>query len=129
MSHAIFSLVNAIPRLTDKHGKGAVLEGLEINGRLVMVYSKEGLNDVANAKGCCCCGGNKRVVAVYVGFIANVQANAIRPARTGTKTSDRKFCKQTIAISIKSRRSESPSRFISGVAFMVTVQVPTKRRR
>ena len=36
-----------------------MLEGLEINGRLVMVYSKEGLNDVANAKGCCCCGGNE----------------------------------------------------------------------
>lgn len=59
MSHPMFSLVNQIPRLTDKHGKGAVLEGLEINGRLVMVYSKEGLNDVANAKGCCCCGGNE----------------------------------------------------------------------
>jgi hypothetical protein len=59
MSHAIFSLVNQIPRLTDKNGKTAVLEGLEINGRLVMVYSKEGLNDVANAKGCCCCGGNE----------------------------------------------------------------------
>ena len=59
MSHPIFALVNQIPRLTDKHGKRAVLEGLEINGRLVMVYSKEGLNDVANAKGCCCCGGNE----------------------------------------------------------------------
>lgn len=59
MSHPIFSLVNQIPRLTDKNGKTAMLEGLEINGRLVMVYSKEGLNDVANAKGCCCCGGNE----------------------------------------------------------------------
>ena len=58
-SHAIFSLVNPIPRLTEKHGKTAVLEGLEINGRLVLVYSKEGLNDVGNAKGCCCCGGNE----------------------------------------------------------------------
>ena len=36
-----------------------MLEGLVINGRLVLVYSKEGLNDVANAKGCCCCGGNE----------------------------------------------------------------------
>lgn len=59
MSHPIFSLVNQIPRLTDKNGKAAVLEGLEINGRLVLVYSKEGLNDVAHAKGCCCCGGNE----------------------------------------------------------------------
>ena len=59
MSHPIFSVVNPIPRLTDKHGKVVWLEGLEINGRLVLVYSTEGLNDVANAKGCCCCGGNE----------------------------------------------------------------------
>jgi hypothetical protein len=59
MTHPIFSVVNQIPRLTDKHGKVVALEGLEINGRLVMVYSVEGLNDVANAKGCCCCGGNE----------------------------------------------------------------------
>ncbi len=57
--HAIFSTVHAIPRLTEKHGKAVSLEGLELNGRLVLVYSKEGLNDVANAKGCCCCGGNE----------------------------------------------------------------------
>jgi hypothetical protein len=59
MNHAIFSTVNKIPRLTDKQGKVALLEGLEVNGRLVLVYSKEGLNDVAHAKGCCCCGGNQ----------------------------------------------------------------------
>jgi hypothetical protein len=59
MAHPVFSTVNPIPRLTDKNGKVVMLEGLEINGRLVLVYSKEGLNDVANAKGCCCCGGNE----------------------------------------------------------------------
>lgn len=59
MTHPIFSLVNKISRITEKHGKPAVLEGLEVNGRLVLVYSKEGLNDVENAKGCCCCGGNE----------------------------------------------------------------------
>ena len=59
MTHPIFSVVNEIPRLTDKHGKQVALEGLEINGRLAMVYSPEGLNDVAHAKGCCCCGGNE----------------------------------------------------------------------
>jgi len=58
MSHAIFSTVFKIPRLTDKQGKSAQVEGMEINGRLVMVYSRDGLNDVSNAKGCCCCGGN-----------------------------------------------------------------------
>ncbi len=59
MTHPIFSIVNQIPRLTDKLGKPLMLEGLEINGRLVMVYSKDGLNDVAHAQGCCCCGGNE----------------------------------------------------------------------
>jgi hypothetical protein len=58
MSHPIFSTVFKIPRLTDKQGKSAQVEGLEINGRLVMIYSRDGLNDVGNAKGCCCCGGN-----------------------------------------------------------------------
>ncbi|MGD1083129.1 MAG: DUF4159 domain-containing protein [Verrucomicrobiota bacterium] len=59
MSHPIFSIVNQIPRLTEKHGKGVSLEGLEINGRLAVVYSKDGLNDVAHASGCCCCGGDE----------------------------------------------------------------------
>ena len=59
MTHPIFSIVKEIPRLTDKYGKPTLIEGLEIDGRLVMVYSKDGLNDVMNAKGCCCCGGNQ----------------------------------------------------------------------
>jgi hypothetical protein len=59
MSHPIFSVVNKLPRLVDKHGTPVMLEGLEINGRLAVVYSKEGLNDVAHAEGCCCCGGNE----------------------------------------------------------------------
>ena len=59
MSHAIFSTVNQIDRLTEKKGRTVMLEGLTLNGRLALVYSKEGLNDVSNAKGCCCCGGNE----------------------------------------------------------------------
>jgi hypothetical protein len=59
MTHPVFSVVNQIGRLTDKHGKQVMLEGIEINGRLALVYSKDGLNDVHNASGCCCCGGNE----------------------------------------------------------------------
>ena len=59
MTHPIFSIVNPIDSLKCKSGNTALLEGLEVNGRLVMIYSKEGLNDVGNAKGCCCCGGNE----------------------------------------------------------------------
>jgi hypothetical protein len=66
MSHPVFSTVNTITRLTDKHGAPAFIEGMEVNGRLVMIYSKDGLNDVSNAKGCCCCGGNMIVESVLV---------------------------------------------------------------
>ena len=59
MTHPIFSIVNKVGALKCKNGNTALLEGLEINGRLVMIYSKEGLNDVHNAKGGCCCGGNE----------------------------------------------------------------------
>ncbi|MCA9429391.1 MAG: hypothetical protein KC940_02670, partial [Candidatus Omnitrophica bacterium] len=42
-----------------KSSGSAVLEGLEIDGRIVMIYSPEGLNDTSNVQGCCCCGGNE----------------------------------------------------------------------
>ena len=65
-SHPVFSTVNQITHLTDKHGAPASIEGMEINGRLVMVYSKDGLNDVSNAHGCCCCGGNMIAESILV---------------------------------------------------------------
>lgn len=74
MTHPIFSTALNIPRLTDKGGKAQLVEGLEINGRLVMVYSREGLNDVKNAKGCCCCGGNEIMQAAQVNLNALVYA-------------------------------------------------------
>lgn len=58
MTHALFSTVFKIPSLSLKGGGTALVEGMEINGRLVMIYSSEGLNDSHNAKGCCCCGGD-----------------------------------------------------------------------
>lgn len=74
MTHPVFSTVNNIPRLTDKGGKSQLVEGLEINGRLAMIYSREGLNDVKNAKGCCCCGGNEIMQAAQVNLNALVYA-------------------------------------------------------
>ena len=59
MDHAIFSMIYPVKSLHLKSGGSTKLEGLFIDGRLVMVHSKEGLNDVKNAKGCCCCGGNE----------------------------------------------------------------------
>ena len=61
MDHKIFSTVFDITQVKLKKSSGtAQLEGLEIDGRIVLVYSDEGLNDTANAGGgCCCCGGNE----------------------------------------------------------------------
>ena len=56
MDHDLFSTVHKIAKLNVR-GKTAFLNGLFINGRLALVHSPEGLNDVANADGCCCCGG------------------------------------------------------------------------
>jgi hypothetical protein len=58
MDHPIFSIVHKVDKITLKHGGKSTLEGLFINGRLAMAYSKDGLNDAHNAKGCCCCGGD-----------------------------------------------------------------------
>lgn len=58
--HPVFSTVYRIEDLglAKSEGKGH-LEGAEIDGRLVVVYSADGLNNTANAPGCCCCGGNE----------------------------------------------------------------------
>ena len=58
--HAIFRTVYEIEKLDLAKSSGtASLEGIEINGKLVLVYSRHGLNDTHNATGCCCCGGNE----------------------------------------------------------------------
>ncbi len=49
------------------------LYGLEIDGRMVLIWSPDGLNDTANAgPSCCCCGGNevKAARAVNVNLLA-----------------------------------------------------------
>lgn len=56
MDHALFSTVKKIKSLSVK-GRTTHLQGVFVNGRLALVYSPEGLNNAANAKGCCCCGG------------------------------------------------------------------------
>lgn len=60
MDHPVFSTVFDIKNVRLKKSSGtAQLEGLEIDGRIALVYSSEGLNDTANVPGCCCCGGNE----------------------------------------------------------------------
>jgi hypothetical protein len=62
MTHVIFRTVNKISKLELTHGSSSIkteLYGLEINGKIVLVFSPHGLNDTAHTKGCCCCGGNE----------------------------------------------------------------------
>jgi hypothetical protein len=61
MSHPAFHTVYEISALDCKRSdRKAHLEGLQLDGRIVLVFSEDGLNDTANAGGnCCCCGGNE----------------------------------------------------------------------
>jgi hypothetical protein len=60
LSHPIYHTVYDIKNLdTKRQGVKTLLEGLEIDGKIVLVYSPEGLNDTPNTVGCCCCGGNE----------------------------------------------------------------------
>lgn len=58
--HAIFRTVSVVERIVlSSPGEPAHLEGMEINGKLVLIYSANGLNNTEYTEGCCCCGGNE----------------------------------------------------------------------
>jgi len=60
MVHPVFNTVTEIKELKLSHaGERPRLYGLEVNGKLAVVYSHHGLNDTAHTEGCCCCGGNE----------------------------------------------------------------------
>jgi hypothetical protein len=59
MDHPIFRTVFDVQRLDMSHGGEAKLFGLTIGGKIVLIYSPDGLNDTATMHGCCCCGGNE----------------------------------------------------------------------
>jgi len=60
--HPIFTSVYDVRSSRYRTGGARLphLEALEIDGRVVMVFSPDGLNDAASLGGkCCCCGGNE----------------------------------------------------------------------
>lgn len=61
VSHPVFHTVYDVKQLDLKKSAGqAHLEGLEVDGKIVLVFSSDGLNDTSHAGGnCCCCGGNE----------------------------------------------------------------------
>lgn len=73
MSHPIFHTVYEIAQLECKHADSTRLEGLEIDGKIVLIFSQDGLNDTGNAGGnCCCCGGDeiRNALQVNVNLLA-----------------------------------------------------------
>jgi len=60
LDHPLFRTVHTIRKLKLHHpAEEPSLEGVELGGKLVVVYSPHGLNDTAHTEGCCCCGGNE----------------------------------------------------------------------
>ena len=70
-SHLMFHTLFDLDSVPLKGGKQAKFEGVVIDGRLVCIFSSEGLNDTASVSGCCCCGGDEVRVA------SEVVANAL----------------------------------------------------
>ncbi len=76
MTHPIFSTVFPIKALqAGKKPTCGYLEGISLRGKLVLVYSADGLNDSANARNCCCCGGSELGNALQIN--ANILAYAL----------------------------------------------------
>ena len=56
--HTVYDITSSKYKSGDK--KLPLLRALEVDGRTVMVWSPDGLNDTDNAgPNCCCCGGNE----------------------------------------------------------------------
>ncbi len=60
-THSVFRTVYTIEHLRLSHSgdRPPHLWGIEVNGKIVCVYSPHGLNDTEHTEGCCCCGGNE----------------------------------------------------------------------
>ena len=54
MDHAIFKTVFTVKALKLSHGGTGKLQGITHNGKLVVAFASDGLNDTSNTEGCCC---------------------------------------------------------------------------
>ncbi|MFU8894661.1 MAG: DUF4159 domain-containing protein [Luteolibacter sp.] len=76
IDHEIFRTVFTIEKIDlSNPATDSPVRGLTLNGKIVVVYSPEGLNDSSNAEGCCCCGGNEIRNAMQIN--ANILAYAL----------------------------------------------------
>jgi hypothetical protein len=74
--HEIFRTIFTIKDMKLSHnGPPPVLRGISQNGKIVVVFSAEGLNDSSHAENCCCCGGNEIQNSMEIN--ANILAYAL----------------------------------------------------
>lgn len=73
--HPLFQTLYDVRSITLKNNGKARFEGVIVDGRLVCLFSHEGLNDTARVQGCCCCGGNEITNAHQV--VANALVYAL----------------------------------------------------
>ena len=67
MTHPVFRTVHTIESADLSKSTGtATLQGLELNGKLAVIFSPHGLNDTHHTDGCCCCGGNEIANAIRI---------------------------------------------------------------
>ena len=73
LAHPVFHTVYDIKEIKLSHaGRPRPIEAVNINNRLGVIYSIDGLNDTAHSQGCCCCGGNEisNCIQVNVNILA-----------------------------------------------------------
>jgi hypothetical protein len=76
LSHALYHTVYSINSVKTTHQMhDSALEGITHNGKIVVVFSPDGLNDTAHAQNCCCCGGDEVGEAEYINV--NILAYAL----------------------------------------------------
>lgn len=76
LDHEIFRTIHTIKDLKLAKSSGeARLRGVFLDGKIVVVYSSDGLNDTSHTEGCCCCGGNEIQNSMEIN--ANVLAYAL----------------------------------------------------
>lgn len=76
LNHPIYRTIYTINSVATTHAqKNAELSGLTVNGKIVVLFSRDGLNDTAHAKNCCCCGGDEVGQAEFINV--NVLAYAL----------------------------------------------------
>ncbi len=70
LSHPLFRTVYKIDDLSTKNGllgtSVAKLEAISMRGRVVALFSANGLNDSTHAINCCCCGGDEIEKAEFI---------------------------------------------------------------